>query len=612
MVVPFLLTLLCLFVLAVMSMSVLSSLRAYVGGEGLWSKGQKEAVHHLSRYAVSRDPAEFEQYLAAIAVPLGDRKARVELDKARPDFALARQGFLEGRNDEADIDGMIHLFRRFRRLESIERAIAIWAAADLHIAKLAALADRLRDEVESAAPRPATIDEIVAGIDREADLLAPLEDAFSYTLGQASREVGRSLTILLAVATAILTAVVAWFARSVLQEREQHQRALHESEERYHSFFQNSIDAVILGTPDGIIEAVNPAACFAFGCNQDELKESGSSAGGGDTFDSLKIALREGSRTGRYRGNLPFRRADGRVFIGEVSSSRFAAPSGQHRTSVVIRDISARIRAEEEIRRLNSSLELRVAARTTDLEAANRDLRLFNSELESFCYSVSHDLRLPLRSMSGFSELLITDYGDALDDRGKDYLHRVQDACRRMGRLIDDLLSLVRYTRQPLVHQQIDIGAIAMEIVEQLRLEHPDQQVAVRVSPDLLSMAQGDPSLVRVMLRCLLKNAWKFSSQSSEPRVEFGSRRDGAESVYFVRDNGCGFDMAFADKLFRVFNRLHAADEFEGTGIGLAIVQRVVLRHGGRVWAESAPQCGATFFFTLAEVADTDLTAAGA
>lgn len=610
MVYPFLFTLLCLFVLAVMSMSVLSSLRAYVGGEGLWSKGQKEAVYYLSRYAASREPAEFERYRAAIAVPLGDHKARVELDKARPDLTLARQGFLEGRNDEADIDGMIQLFRRFRRLESIERAIAIWTAADVHIAKLTTVAEQLRAEVESDAPRQAVIDGALAEIDHQARLLAPLEDAFSYTLGQASREVGRSLAILLAIATAVLTTVVVWFARSVLKEREQHQRALHDSEERYHSFFQNSIDAVILGRPDGVIEAVNPAACFAFGCNEDELKESGSNTRGGDTFDSLQIALQEGSRSGRFRGNLPFRRADGRVFVGEVSASRFTAPSGQQRTSVVIRDISARIRAEEEIRRLNSSLELRVADRTSELEAANRDLRIFNSELESFCYSVSHDLRLPLRSMSGFSEILLTDYADALDDQGRNYLHRVQDACRRMGRLIDDLLSLVRYTRQPLVRREFDIGAVATGILAELRAEHPEREVTAEVHPDLAATCQGDPSLVRVLLRCLLTNAWKFSSQSPEPRVEFGSRREGAETVYFVRDNGCGFDMAFASKLFRIFNRLHAADEFEGTGIGLATVQRIVLRHGGRVWADSAPQRGATFSFTLAEAPAEELAAA--
>ncbi len=598
-VLPFLVTLMCLVGFAAASMQILSSVRAYVGGEGLWSKGQKEAVYALNRYAASRDPADFKRYEAAIAVPLGNRAARVELERRAPDYDAVRRGFLQGRNDADDIDGMIRLFRRFRHYEPIDRSIAIWTAADEYIAKLEDLARKVRAEVQREPRDAAAIESLLLEVDRVASVLTPLEDAFSFTLGDASRHVTRTLIGLLVVATVLLSIFVLVFARTVLRERERHQQALHESEERYRSFFETSIDAVIMGQPDGSIVAVNPAACIAFGCSEYELKDSGSDWMRGETLGSIRTAMREGSRTGRFRGSLPFRRKDGSDFVGEVSSSRFTDPSGQPRISVIIRDISERIRAEAEIRRLNASLEERVLARTAELQAANLELENNNRELESFCYAVSHDLRLPLRAMNGFSELVLDDYGDVLDERAHGYLERVKVACRRMGRLIDDLLTLTRYTHQRLVPGTVDLARIARDIVDELRVELPRPDVEVTIASDLV-VEKGDVALVRVLLRNMLSNAWKYTADAESPRIEVGRDRRSNEDVYFVRDNGCGFDMAYADQLFRVFNRLEVGDGFEGTGIGLAIVQRIVARHGGRVWADSAPDEGATFYFTLA------------
>ncbi|MFN2376198.1 MAG: ATP-binding protein [Candidatus Binatia bacterium] len=596
----------CLFALAAASMGILSAVRAHVGGEGLWSKGQKEAVYSLRRYAVTRNLADFARYRAAIAVPLGDRKARLELEKPDPDLRVAREGLLQGRNDPADIGGMIRLFRYFRNVDAIDRSIAIWAQADDHVQKLTVLAEKLRAEVESDSPVPLRIQVVMTEIEREADILRPLTDSFSSTLGEASRRAEVALVLLLALVTATLTTLVVLSARAALRERERHQRVLHDSEERYRTFFETSIDSVILGRPDGFIETQNPAARFVFGFSEEEQNRSLSELVRGETRDSIRFALTEAARNGHFRGPLPFRRQDGRVFIGDVSASRFTDRAGELRISVIVRDISERIRAEEEILRLNASLEERVLARTAELEAANRDLSVFNRELESFCYSVSHDLRLPLRSMSGFSELLLEDYGEVLDERATGYLRRVQGACRRMGRLIDDLLSLTRYTRQKLQPTPVDLGAVARDILADLHAEHPERRVEVHIAPDLVATAHGDLALIRVLLRNLLTNAWKFTSLEAGARIEFGSTKQGDEVVYFVRDNGCGFDMAFADKLFRVFNRLHAAEEFEGTGIGLATVQRIVLRHGGRVWAESEKGKGATFYFTLARREDVE------
>jgi PAS domain S-box-containing protein len=253
-------------------------------------------------------------------------------------------------------------------------------------------------------------------------------------------------------------------------------------------------------------------------------------------------------------------------------------------------DITERKRAEDEVRRLNAELEMRVRERTAELEASTR-------ELDAFAYSVSHDLRAPLRSLHGFSEALLDDYGDVLDAEGRDNLHRLQHNVQRMGRMIDDLLNLSRATRVELTRDHIDISAMARDIVAEIAVADPNRAVAVTVVDDL--HAHGDAQLVHLALQNLLANAWKFTCHSRDPCIEVGSTQHDGEQVFFVRDNGAGFDMKYANKLFNAFQRLHAVAQFEGTGIGLAIVARVVRRHGGRVFAHAEVDHGATFFFNL-------------
>ncbi len=236
---------------------------------------------------------------------------------------------------------------------------------------------------------------------------------------------------------------------------------------------------------------------------------------------------------------------------------------------------------------------------SADLEVVNRELEVANRELEAFSYSVSHDLRAPLRSINGFSQILLEDYSGTLDEEGRSYLRRVQAASQHMGRLIDDLLALSRVTRVPLRREHVDLSALAREIAMDLKSNDPEREVEFAI-PDGLS-ATGDPGLLRVALENLLGNAWKFTSKKPEARIEFGALLQNGERTYFVRDNGAGFEMAYANKLFGAFQRLHPANEFEGTGIGLATVQRVIRRHGGSVWAEGEVGRGATFYFTLRE-----------
>ena len=253
-------------------------------------------------------------------------------------------------------------------------------------------------------------------------------------------------------------------------------------------------------------------------------------------------------------------------------------------------EIGEHRRAKEEVVVLNQSLERRVAERTAELEAANK-------ELESFSYSVSHDLRAPLRAIDGFASLLVKNQADRLDERGLSHLERVRAATQRMGQLIDDLLRLSRATRSEMARRDMDLSDMAHAIVSDLRVASPDRKVEVVVAPGL--RAHADFNLMRTVMENLLGNAWKFTSKREEARIEVGSLEQGGVEVFFVKDDGAGFDMRYADKLFGAFQRLHAMAEYAGTGVGLANVQRIIHRHGGRIWAESEPGRGAAFYFTL-------------
>ncbi|MEK7753360.1 MAG: ATP-binding protein, partial [Acidobacteriota bacterium] len=235
-------------------------------------------------------------------------------------------------------------------------------------------------------------------------------------------------------------------------------------------------------------------------------------------------------------------------------------------------------------------LEARVAQRTAALDHANK-------ELETFSYSVSHDLRAPLRHINGFSAIVLKDNEGKLDAASVDYLKRINAASARMGLLIADLLALSRVSRQELNKRDIDLSDLAGQVADALSQAHPGREVLVTVKPEM--KASGDPGLVRIVLENLLGNAWKFTARTGEAWIEVGLEQRDGETVYCVRDNGAGFDMKYADKLFAPFQRLHTDGEFKGTGIGLSIVQRIVARHGGRIWAQAGVDKGAAFYFTF-------------
>ena len=381
------------------------------------------------------------------------------------------------------------------------------------------------------------------------------------------------------------------------------ERELRVSEQRFQEAFVHAPVGMLLVRPDRSILSANPAMCRILGYDEEELRaltfdtvtaaedrdlvsESVARAlsGPAGTFDLEQCLVHKGGEPvwARVTATLVKDARDEPahfVFVVEDLTERLRADRGRRR-------------AEEELAELNASLELRIAARTEALAQANE-------ELEAFSYSVSHDLRAPLRALDGFSLALAEDYGDVLDESAQDYLRRIRAASQRMAQLIDDLLQLSRVTRAVMAPEPVDLAEIAADVLDDLRAADSSREVDVSLPASLV--VNGDAKLLEILLVNLLGNAWKFTSGKAQPHIELGVEHAGHAAVYFVRDDGAGFDPVYTDKLFTPFQRLHTSEEFPGTGIGLATVRRIVRRHGGNVWAEGAVGVGTTVHFTLGE-----------
>ncbi len=420
-----------------------------------------------------------------------------------------------------------------------------------------------------------------------------------------------------------------------ITERKQAEETLRESEDRYHSLIEHAGDAIVLFDHTWRILDVNRKACENLGYTREELLSMVVM-----TMDpyACRVGLVSEEQWKRISAGEQFHfesyqtRKDGSVFPVEVTLGSVHLAGGNVFLGIS-RDVTERKQAEEALQKLNAELEQRVAQRTGELEnrvneveQLNRamlnlsdDLRktnqnleqtakgleVANQELEAFSYSVSHDLRSPLRAMDGFSLAVLEDYSSRLDDTGKDYLNRIRTAAQHMGRLIDAILELSRASRVGMETQKVDLSALASQAVEELRHLEPDRHVDVVITPEM--SCRGDENLLRQLLANLLGNAWKFTTPREQGWIEFTvlspeqatAIQKPGQMVYVVRDNGVGFDMHYASKLFTAFQRLHSREEFPGTGVGLATVKRIISRHGGEVWAESVLGQGASIYFTL-------------
>lgn len=394
----------------------------------------------------------------------------------------------------------------------------------------------------------------------------------------------------------------AWLLERRLQShaRQREHALLVASEGSFRALFaENPLPMYVFDTTTLAFLEVNRAAIDRYGYSREAfLERTILDIRPPEDREALIVMVRNEPSPINHAGHWHHLTADGRVLDVDVTSHATTF-EGREARLVVARDIGQQLRAEleeerqrQQLERQAEELERRVAERTAQLTAVN-------GELEGFTYSVSHDLRAPLRAIDGFSLALLEDRGDALDERGRHYLERVRAATQRMGLLIDDLLALSRVGRAPVERREVDLAELARHVLAELQEAEPERVVETVVPPTLPVAA--DRSLMSVLLHNLLANAWKFTSRTEGARIELGVERRDGEIAYTVRDNGAGFDMRYAEQLFAPFQRLHSVDEFPGTGVGLATVRRIVQRHAGRVWAEGEVGRGATFHFTLGE-----------
>jgi signal transduction histidine kinase len=497
----------------IFSINTLSSVRAYVGGEGLWSKAQKDGLYQLLKYARTHNEADYQEFRGFMKVNQGDHRARMEMSKGsgRADLEAARQGFIEGRNNPGDVDGMIKLFLRFHSNKYISRAIVAWTKADETISSFTALGERLHHEINARPYSQQRVDAILDEIDPVNDRLTPQEDEFSFALGEGSRWLEHVILKLLFVVA--LTVECTGLLLAITVSR---------------------------GIQRGLGEILLSSKAMTKGDFRRKAK----------AFSNDEI--------GMLANNI-------NTMADELE------------------------RLGQENREANNSLERKVLQRTAEIESKNK-------ELEQFAYVASHDLQEPLRTISGFVELLKKEYHEKLDGNGATYLSYLSQGSDRMKTLIKDLLDYSRIGREKDA-ATVDCNKLLMEVLADL--DQNIRESGARVVADRLPALRAYPTEFKLLLQNLITNAIKFRHPERTPEILIDSAKENGQWKFMVADNGIGIEEQFWERIFIIFQRLHSRTKYDGSGIGLAHCKKIVQLHGGNIWAQSTPGMGSRFYFTI-------------
>jgi len=495
----------------IFSIHTLSSVRAYVNGEGLWSKAQKDAIYQLLKYGITHDEADYAKFKTYIVVPLGDRATLIELNKPHPDYEAARKGFLQGRNHPDDVDGMIKLFKRFSTNEYINRAIVAWINADQALSGFLIIGEKLHEEINGPAPSQERINTILREMGPLNTRLTGFEDEFSLALGEGSRWLENLVLRLLFIVS--LTVECTGLTLAIVVSR-------------------------------GIQKGLK------------EILLSAKSVTKGDFSRKAKIFSRDE--------------------IGTLANS----------FNKMAEELE-RLRAEN--REVNSSLEKKVRQRTAEMDSKNK-------ELEQFAYVASHDLQEPLRTTSGFVELLQKQYKGRLDGNADKYLDYIVQASDRMKTLIKDLLDYSRIGREK-ESKEVDGNKLLNEVLADLHNIIKESGAIIRKEP--LPVLNAYPTELKLLFQNLLTNSIKFHRPGIPPEITIRATKEKGFWKFSFLDNGIGIEKPFLERIFIIFQRLHNRTEYEGSGIGLAHCKKIVELHGGAIGVESTPGEGSDFFFTI-------------
>lgn len=591
-------------VLAFCCISLISAARAYVGGESQWSRAQKTASQALLRYAASGEASDWKAYQSAIQVPLGDRRAREELDKPRPNMDVVREGLVAGVNHPDDVAGMVRLYRWFGSLPFMAEAIAVWAEGDIHIAALDDTAQAIHAAVQQGAAA-ATLAPLRARVHELEDRLTPLEARFSATIGGSARRVAEALAIALSLSMLGLGALGFVIVRRAARHDAAATHALGRSETLFRSLWETTDDAVLIVDTQHSIHFANPAAHTMLGHAPGALIGQPLSLLQPQRLHEahrLGMAryLASGERRLDWRGTeIVALHRDGRELPMEIRFAQFEL-DGEVRFVGFMRDIADRKRAEAEIREAQQRLEQRVAERTHELSQANQRLLELDRLKSEFLATMSHELRTPLNSILGFTDLLRKGLAGPVNAEQQRQLDFVHGSGRHLLALINDLLDLSRIEsgRMEVAHEEFEFGAVVEDVMAQLRPLAQRKQLALVLDVPRPLSWRGDRRKVYQVLLNLVGNALKFTERG-EVRVRGAVSNEGL--AVEVRDSGIGIAADQLPHLFQAFRQIDSGigRSHEGTGLGLYLTRKLLELMGGRIEVESAPAVGSTFRVVL-------------